>query len=284
MDLPDNLRAWSRTGLGLIQARGADAVAFMQGQLSNDVALLAPGTPQLAGYHNPQGRVVALMWLLQRAPDDILALLPPALAVPVATRLSRFVLRSKVRVSAQSATAPEFASALDAARIGTEPLAPNDFRLANIAAGLPQVYAATSEGFVAQMLNLDAVGGISFEKGCYTGQEVIARAHYRGRVKRRMQRFLTDSPAVLAPGDTGTLPDGRAFKVVEAAQRADGRCEFLAVAPIVGTIPDDTTGGFTSRVAGTSAEADAGPDEPTASGQQPLAAQALPLPYALPVD
>ena len=71
----------------------------------------------------------------------------------------------------------------------------------DIAAGLPQGYAATSEEFVAQMLNLDVLNGIAFDKGCYTGQEVIARAHYRGRVKRRMQRFVTrDAQRPRIPG------------------------------------------------------------------------------------
>jgi folate-binding protein YgfZ len=98
-----------------------------------------------------------------------------------------------------------------------------------VAAGQPQVYAATSEEFVAQMLNLDALGGIAFDKGCYTGQEVIARAHYRGRVKRRMQRFVSRGACQLSPGDAGQLTDGRTFKVVLSAPLADGRCDFLAV-------------------------------------------------------
>ncbi len=104
------------------------------------------------------------------------------------------------------------------------------WQLGAIGAGEPQVYAATSEEFVAQMLNLDVLEGISFEKGCYIGQEVIARAHFRGRVKRRLQRFLTATPAQLAPGEVRELPDGRSVKVVDAIQRADGRCEFLGVA------------------------------------------------------
>ena len=260
MGLLDNWRAWPRAGMGLIHIHGVDTTAFLQGQLSNDMTLLATDQPLLAGYHNPQGRTIALLWLLQRTPDDVLALLPVELAAPVAARLSRFVLRSKVKVSAEPATGPTAAAILPP----TEPATDNDWRLGSIAAGLPQVYPATSESFVAQMLNLDLTGGISFEKGCYTGQEVIARAHYRGRVKRRMQRFLTDSPAALAPGDSGLLADGRAFKVVEAAQHADGRCEFLAVAPL----------------AGTPAEPDA--DTTPAPAQTPLAAQTLPLPYALP--
>lgn len=138
------------------------------------------------------------------------------------------------------------------------------WRLADIACGLPEVQPATRVTFVAQMLNLDVLGGISFTKGCYTGQEVIARAHYRGRVKRRLQRFEA-VPTVGAPmpvaGDTVPLRDGRAARVVDAALRPDGRLEFLAVAPLV-----------------------AGETDPEAtSGTTPvLESTALPLPYALP--
>ena len=62
------------------------------------------------------------------------------------------------------------------------------------AAGLPQIYGETYESFVAQMLNLDLLGAVSFTKGCYTGQEIIARTHYRGAVKRRMFRFAAACP------------------------------------------------------------------------------------------
>jgi folate-binding protein YgfZ len=113
------------------------------------------------------------------------------------------------------------------------------WRRLDVSGGQPQVYAATTEEFVAQMLNLDVLHAIAFDKGCYTGQEVIARAHYRGRVKRRMQRFVSREPCHLAPGDSGQLADGRAFKVVLATQLADGRCDFLAVAPLVGAGRDE---------------------------------------------
>jgi folate-binding protein YgfZ len=131
-----------------------------------------------------------------------------------------------------------------------------------VAAGQPQVYAATSEEFVAQMLNLDALNAIAFDKGCYTGQEVIARAHYRGRVKRRMQRFVSRDPCRLSPGESGQLADGRTFKVVVAAQLADGRCDFLAVAPMI-SAPTET--------ATSSAPADATTSAPreTAAASQP---------------
>jgi folate-binding Fe-S cluster repair protein YgfZ len=115
------------------------------------------------------------------------------------------------------------------------------------------------------MLNLDLIDAIAFDKGCYTGQEVIARAHYRGKVKRRMQRFRTREPHKLAPGDSGTLSDGRSFKVVDAVALSDGRSEFLAV----------TTFG---EAANESAESPG-----TAPAQShTLNAEQLSLPYSLP--
>jgi folate-binding protein YgfZ len=175
------------------------------------------------------------------------------------------------------------------------------WRLLDIADGEAQVHAATSEEFVAQMLNLDALDAIAFDKGCYTGQEVIARAHYRGRVKRRLQRFVSrGAVAKLAVGESGQLADGRAFKVVEAARLADGRWEFLAVAPLVGGAVEGAaeaagTGaqsgssngqgvGATASV-GQSAAAGAAPNaiaESARSATMVIDAEVLPLPYPLP--
>jgi tRNA-modifying protein YgfZ len=301
--------------LGVLRTRGADVVSFLQGQLSNDVTRLAADRSLLAGYHNPQGRVVALLRLLQLAPDDLLAILPRELIGVVVQRLGKFVLRAKVRLADDSAAwtvtglmgcapashaaaggAPSFAQQLPApvngvARIdaslalrvaadparwllvspraqpppvsGCSPVGVQVWQRLAIAAGEPQVYAATSEAFVAQMLNLDALGAIAFDKGCYTGQEIIARAHYRGKVKRRLQRFRAQVPAPLKPADDGEFPDGRSFKVVDAAQQTDGLCEFLAVT---------TLGHVDTEPAGARAPA----------ARTPLSAERLALPYALP--
>ncbi len=244
---------------GALRFRGPDARSFLQGQLSNDMARVAGAQIARAGLHNAQGRTLAVLWLAASTPDDVLALLPLELAATIATQLRRYLLRAKVTLSDDSAhtsvlglygaeasptlphawrldaqrallisTADDVASALPT-------MTREQWRALDIAAGLPQVYAATSGQFVAQMLNLDCVDAISFSKGCYTGQEVIARAHYRGRVKRRMQRFESSVPVSLRPGDSGRLEDGRSFRVVEAVVRADGCSEFLAIAPLPGT-------------------------------------------------
>jgi tRNA-modifying protein YgfZ len=284
-------RVVAELGLGILRARGADAISFLQGQLSNDVTRLESGRLQLSGYHTPQGRAIALLRLTPLAPDDVLAVLPGELVPLVVTRLKRYVLRAKVRLSDESAQwtlrgyqgpAPVVpadalclpyggsrqlllipgSSAPPAAEAPAGTVA--DWIACDIAEGLPQVYLPTSEAFVAQMLNLDLTAGIALDKGCYTGQEIIARAHYRGQVKRRMQRFVSNLPCALQPGDSAVLGDGRAFKVVAAVGLGDGRCEFLAVAnPPPG-------GGAAPK-----------PREDSPS-QTPLAAQQLALPYELP--
>ena len=101
------------------------------------------------------------------------------------------------------------------------------WKLADVRAGLPQVYAATSEAFVPQMLDLDLLDGIRFDKGCYTGQEIVARTQHRGRIKRRL--FRVDLPAgEHRVGDTLRLEDGRSGRLVEYAA-ADGARQGLAV-------------------------------------------------------
>lgn len=189
--------------------RGPDAAKFLQGQLSADVEKLEVGAHTLAGLHNPQGRVIALLTVSRTSSEDFVARLPRELADAVIARLRKYVLRAKVRIE------PD----VDAPPIDS---------LAAVRAGIPEVYASTSEAFVAQMLNLDLLGAIAFDKGCYTGQEVIARAHYRGRVKRRMQRWLNAGATALAPGDSARAPDGRSLSVVRVAQ-VDGGQEILAV-------------------------------------------------------
>lgn len=249
--------------LGVIAVRGADAVRFLQGQLSQDLSKLVPGVPAFAGLHTPQGRVVAVLRLIAQA-DGVLAILPRELVAPTIDRLKKYVLRAKVTIEDASGRLSVVGHAGAAGRtlrcvdrataVGAPAGDREAWRAADIADGLPQVYAATSEAFVAQMLNLDCVGAIAFDKGCYTGQEIIARAHYRGRVKRRMQRFRTSTALALKAGDQGTLADGRAYVVVDAVRPGVGETEFLAVGPWPAEA--DTVGGIES----------------------------LPLPYSLPTE
>jgi folate-binding protein YgfZ len=162
---------------------------------------------------------------------------------------------------------------MDAPCVASEPAARVAWECADIAAGLPQVYAATSETFVAQMLNLDLLGAIAFDKGCYTGQEVIARAHYRGRVKRRMQRWHNLSGSRLEPGQAVQAADGRSLIVVRAVTDGPGSQELLAVGNYSGD--PNLAVGTTADESGTESTAAVEASLPRVSGP-------LSLPYTLP--
>ncbi|WP_369973935.1 folate-binding protein YgfZ, partial [Pelomonas sp. KK5] len=104
-----------------------------------------------------------------------------------------------------------------------------DWQWLELQSGLPWVLAATSEQFVPQMLNLELLGGVNFQKGCYPGQEVVARSQYRGTLKRRT--YLYELEGAAAPGQEifhSADPGQPAGLVANAAQRADGRSLLLA--------------------------------------------------------
>lgn len=276
--------------LGLLRFSGADAAAFLQGQVSNDTAALERGSTVRCALSTPQGRVVAILTLLPHS-SGVLGILPRELLAPTAQRLARFILRSKVRIEDVSAeffvagqhgasglaeaglSAPGAPRAyvesqgIGVARLdGTSErfwvvgpggdhswlitsgsaLIQNCWRLADVRDGLPQVYLANCEEFVAQMLNLDLVDGISFTKGCYTGQEIIARTQHRGHVKRRMFRVAVElslaTPDTMQVGAPVRLADGRSGRICEYA-RCDSGFEALAILPLAPTgAPADATG------------------------------------------
>lgn len=254
------------SSLACIRFVGVDMRSFLQGQLSNDLELLSPGQSLMACCNSAQGRVQAIIRLIERT-DGIFAIVPRSIVETTINRLRKFVLRAKVSIedardliqiawvnADQLAQAgwPDPASAGEHIQQGSLSVlrwpdahqerfvvlqpgvaAPasaeldHAWQLAEIRAGLPQVLTETHESFVAQMLNLDLLSGISFNKGCYTGQEIIARAHFRGVVKRRMFRLA----AACSPPAAGTrilAGDTHAGEVVMSAVTDNG-CELLGV-------------------------------------------------------
>lgn len=243
--------------LGIVCVTGSDARAFLQGQLSLDTTRLTPQRLELASCNSAQGRVQAILWIVERS-DGIAMMVPATLVDATIQRLRKYILRAKVKVE----SAGDRLVAFDAGhgdlgvrthsesngfsligwpgepqrRLLLAPLATsaaNDaaqqlaWRLADIRAGLPQVYPQTHEMFVAQMLNLDTLEGIHFDKGCYTGQEIIARTHFRGSIKRRM--FLFSAACNPPEPATRVVIEGvHAGEVVDAAATGNG-CELLAV-------------------------------------------------------
>ncbi len=199
----------------LLRFSGPDAPAFLQGQLTCDVLALKPGACTYGGYCNPKGRLLATFLLIADGAGFIM-MLPATLAEPIRKRLAMYILRSKVQLEDISATqvacsAPgsRAPSALSLPGQRTLAILPRDqtgsiatdsgaWTAADIVAGIPFITPATQEEFVPQMVNLDLIGGLSYSKGCYPGQEIVARTHYLGRLKQRMYRVLIKAETATA--------------------------------------------------------------------------------------
>jgi folate-binding protein YgfZ len=213
---------------GLLSVSGQDAREFLHAQLTNDVRNLSPERARLAGWCSAKGRLLATM-LVVPAPQGFLLQLARDLAPSVAKRLAMFVLRAKVKIADESEAWAQFgvwdapapaAVTWDAGSVSVpvaerrylrfEPATalarvPNAqeeaWTVQEILAGRPLITAATQDRFLPQMVNLEQLDAVDFRKGCYPGQEIVARAQYLGQVKRRMVRLPSPPGTALAPGD-----------------------------------------------------------------------------------
>ena len=227
---------------GLLSVSGDDARDFLHAQLTSDIQGLAADRAALAGWCSAQGRLLATFLVIPAAQGFLLQLARD-LAPAVARRLRMFVLRSKVKIADESDAwtqhgiwdadfqQPDVAwkDGVATVRVGErryiqlgskeQPNASEeDWILHEIRAGRPFISSATQDKFVPQMVNLEKLGGVDFHKGCYPGQEIVARAQYRGQVKRRMVQMQ----GAARPGD-----EFAGGTVVDAA-----RGELLVVAPV----------------------------------------------------
>jgi folate-binding protein YgfZ len=180
--------------LSVIRATGADAASFLQGQLSNDFVLLKPNQWQLAAYCSPKGRMLASFWGIKLtnspATQDICLVLSKDIAAATLKRLSMFVMRAKLTLTEADDMLPElFANHGLAAWSERE-----------VARGIARITAPLVDLFVPQMLNYESIGGVSFKKGCYPGQEIVARSQFRGAIKRRT--YLVDVSLALSDKDS----------------------------------------------------------------------------------
>ena len=200
----------------LIRLSGKDVQPFLQGQFSNDINALEEGVVQINAYCQHQGKIIALVWVMKKS-DDFYVSLPSDLADVVTKRLSMFKMMSDVVITDVSDEITQL-GLLEGDRQGLSPFKLNAhqsialvddisginfsnseiWEQACIENGLPEVYLNTSEQFVPQLLNLDIDEvGVSFTKGCYPGQEVVARLHYLGKSKRRLRTFECEGDIVV---------------------------------------------------------------------------------------
>jgi len=230
--------------LAILSVSGKDAAKFLQGQITCDVNEVSGQKSSPGALCNPKGRAITT-FLLVKADDIFLMVLPQELLEPVKKRLQMYVLRSDVTLTDSSdqlcliglcspatdagaliATTRQdiisinfsatqsrhlvIAETNQAIALWSERVSDHDFqpknsdqwRYLDIISGLPWLTTETSEEFIPQMLNLDLLGGISFNKGCYTGQEIVARTHYLGKAKRALFLAECDTPSTPEPNST----------------------------------------------------------------------------------
>ena len=289
----------SIASLGVIRAEGADAASFLQGQLTQDVVLLKPGEARLAAFCSAKGRMQASFVCVKPSETEILLVCSLDVLPATLKRLSMFVMRAKAKLSDATPDFSVFGLAGDAAKIvGSAPLQARQFGNAHavslypaasvpralwiapksnptpagptlgevmwawseVQSGIATINAKTADAFVPQMLNYESVGGVNFKKGCYPGQEVVARSQFRGTLKRR--GYLVHSDLPMSAGDE-----------VFASTDADQPCGTVAQAAA------SPAGGFDAIVSMQVAAAAAGGLTLGSASGAKLTLQ--PLPYAL---
>lgn len=247
--------------LALITVGGADRFTFLQGQLTNDLTKLSDNL-MVAGYCSPKGRLLAAVRLFPFG-ETIGMIVAADSAAALVKRLKMYVLRSKVTVELSSEheivgfvgkrpqTLPDDASvfllpeASAQARIAAAlpqgrglavvakgsvkcGCAPEIWWAASAAAGDPWIFPETSERFTPHAVNLDLVHGVSFSKGCYTGQEVVSRIEHIGKTNRRTVLLAVNESLCLAPGSDLTNPSGEVIATVLYSVRLPDRTLLLA--------------------------------------------------------
>jgi folate-binding protein YgfZ len=233
-----------------IAIEGPDARRFAQAQFSGDVGSLREGRWQWNAWLDARGRVQALMHLACMGDDRLLAILRGGDAEKLRADLSRYLLRSKATVMARVfsgiacdavPTGQVAADAQGSIVFGygdrslrlmqpgadADPQAANAWRLADIRAGWPTLPAGAPV-FLPPALGLERLGAVSFEKGCYPGQEIVARLHYRGGHKFGLAHLR--GPNKLESGNAFDADDLGPVSVLDCVG-VNGSAEVLAVVP-----------------------------------------------------
>ena len=249
--------------LSVVAVSGRDARPFLQGQLTNDLLGLERHPGLLAAACNREGRVLEILRLASDN-DAVLIVMRRTLAASFVARLREFVLRAAVSIEDRAdrlAVAGLMNTAPGASWSQTRPIidgltmmiagprrmlilgAPaalenvlQEFDQASagewdricIEDGEPTVYSETAAFWIPQMLNLDLLSAVSFTKGCYVGQEIVARTQHLGRIKRRMLRYTGPAGVSYTPGQALYSGESQAAQVVASCMDARG-VELLAV-------------------------------------------------------
>jgi folate-binding protein YgfZ len=229
-----------------VRVAGPDAADYLQRMVSNDVEALAPGEACPALLLTAKARLIAPLVVLRREDDDFLVLTEPGLGEVVRTQLTRMRLRARCEIELEEHAsvlvfgsgdgfATDWPGAREALDAGLEPtLSDDELELRRIESGVPRWERELDDRILPAEAGLDATH-ISFSKGCYPGQEPVARLHFRGHPNRGLRVLELDE---VPERDAPLLHEGREVgRVTSAARREDGT--IVALAYVRTEVPDD---------------------------------------------
>ena len=260
------------THWGVIRARGADAAKFLHGQLTQDVMLQGPAQARLAGYCSAKGRLLASFVVWKPSDDEVLLACHASVLDATLKRLSMFVMRAQCQLSNATGEVTLLGIAGDRARSATDglpiwgvrddddgrwirlpdvdgvarawrvtaavasepadPAALAAWQQLEIDSGIVTIEAATVDQFVPQMLNFELIGAVNFQKGCYPGQEVVARSQYRGTTKRRTFLYACEAPVAAGQEVFHSADAAQPAGMVAGAARAGGSTSYRALVEV----------------------------------------------------
>ncbi len=229
-----------------VRVAGPDAADYLQRIVSNDVEALVEGDARPALLLTAKARVIAPLVVLRRGDEDFLLLTPPGLGDLVRAHLTRMRLRARCEIEPEEHESvlvfgggtgfpTDWPGAREALDAGLEPtLSEDEVELRRIESGVPRWEREIDDRILPAEAGLDATH-VSFSKGCYPGQEPVARLHFRGHPNRGLRVVeLAEVPEY----DAALLHDGREVgRVTSAARRADGT--VVALAYVRTEVPDD---------------------------------------------
>lgn len=229
-----------------VRVAGPDAADYLQRMVSNDVEALAPGEACPALLLTAKARLVAPLVVLRRADDDFLLLTEPGLGEVVRTQLTRMRLRAQCEIEPEKhgsvlvfegdeGFTTDWPGAREALDTGLEPtLSADELELRRVESGVPRWERELDDRILPAEARLDQTH-VSFSKGCYPGQEPVARLHFRGHPNRGLRVLELDE---LPDRDTPLVHEGREVgRVTSAVRRADGT--VVALAYVRTEVPDD---------------------------------------------
>lgn len=233
-------RQFDLPGLGLLKISGGDSTRFLQGQLSCNMNAIASGSGVMGAHCNSQGRIISLFYAA-KIHDDFYLIMPKNLLPTAMAALKKYApfFKSELTdatdsyrmIGTLSSTGHTAADAqitiptdsnrkillIKTAEYSlTHTETQHEWQLLDILEGIPSIYAETSARFLPHDINLPALNAICFTKGCFTGQEIIARMHYRGKPKKHL--YLGFSTGILAAGDELYLDETPVAEVINCSE------------------------------------------------------------------